>query len=535
MAMTTPTRSRVTYRNEPEWTPRQREVLDLLVRNHTNSQIAETLGISLDGAKWHVSEIITKLGVETRDEAAEYWRARNGLQMRFTRVLQGLFSGTGLKVTAGVAAAGAVGIATVFALVVILNRAEGEDNGIVSPPPPANTDPGANPTSAPNTTTPPALTGEVVDGVAVKTLTIGAPVTLPKDLVVYYRPATYATDGGDTRLYRAYTDASGVLRSDPLFTGDLEGAFSYALDTGRGTIGVSVCVQGYCGGVAEPSPDARAVGYLSTDGGVSFVRLGELTRGAFVNGVVGGELLVTRYGDGSATHSLFPSGKTVNPPVTLASPVQVAGGILWQTPEGAILDSAGQSLSPAQTYGMTTASRPIVSSGESVKTWAKQPTAAQSLGRQYLGVFQGTKLAAAYSWQGNDLRAVVRLSGTQLLGNFAPQQTGFGEFPAMLVDLGAGLIYPVPELSELLRAEGHIGQPFIQAASPGAVARVTNAGDCLNVRESASTAAKTLGCYKDGVLLKDRATTEQAGGITWWAVATPDGREGWASSEFLRR
>jgi hypothetical protein len=67
------------------------------------------------------------------------------------------------------------------------------------------------------------------------------------------------------------------------------------------------------------------------------------------------------------------------------------------------------------------------------------------------------------------------------------------------------------------------------------VVRVTNAGDCLNVREAASTGAQTLGCFKDGVLLKDRAKTEQSGGITWWAVARPDGREGWASSEFLSR
>ena len=55
---------------------RQREVLDLLARGHTNPQIAERLGISLDGAKWHVSEVITRLGVDTREEAADYWRRR---------------------------------------------------------------------------------------------------------------------------------------------------------------------------------------------------------------------------------------------------------------------------------------------------------------------------------------------------------------------------------------------------------------------------------------------------------------------------
>lgn len=64
------------------WTNRQREVLDLLAKGLTNGQIAEALGISLDGAKWHVSEIIARLGVDTREEAAEYWRKQNGLVWR---------------------------------------------------------------------------------------------------------------------------------------------------------------------------------------------------------------------------------------------------------------------------------------------------------------------------------------------------------------------------------------------------------------------------------------------------------------------
>jgi ATP/maltotriose-dependent transcriptional regulator MalT len=57
-----------------EWSPRQRQVLDLLTQGYTNAQIAETLGVSLDGAKWHVREIISILGVDGREDAAEYWR-----------------------------------------------------------------------------------------------------------------------------------------------------------------------------------------------------------------------------------------------------------------------------------------------------------------------------------------------------------------------------------------------------------------------------------------------------------------------------
>ncbi|MEX2247548.1 MAG: helix-turn-helix transcriptional regulator [Dehalococcoidia bacterium] len=53
-----------------ELTPRQREVLELLRRGLTNEEIAGQLGISLDGAKWHVSEILSRLGVDNRQEAA---------------------------------------------------------------------------------------------------------------------------------------------------------------------------------------------------------------------------------------------------------------------------------------------------------------------------------------------------------------------------------------------------------------------------------------------------------------------------------
>jgi len=57
-------------RDPDELTDREREVLELLRRDFTNEQIAQRLGISLDGAKYHVSEILSKLSVSTREEAA---------------------------------------------------------------------------------------------------------------------------------------------------------------------------------------------------------------------------------------------------------------------------------------------------------------------------------------------------------------------------------------------------------------------------------------------------------------------------------
>jgi DNA-binding CsgD family transcriptional regulator len=53
-------------------TPRQQEVLALLREGLTNEQIGQRLGISPDGAKFHVSEIIGRLGVADRHEAASW-------------------------------------------------------------------------------------------------------------------------------------------------------------------------------------------------------------------------------------------------------------------------------------------------------------------------------------------------------------------------------------------------------------------------------------------------------------------------------
>lgn len=57
-------------------TPRQSEVLELVREGLTNPQIAERLGISPDGAKWHVKEILWKLDVPSREEAARWQRER---------------------------------------------------------------------------------------------------------------------------------------------------------------------------------------------------------------------------------------------------------------------------------------------------------------------------------------------------------------------------------------------------------------------------------------------------------------------------
>jgi DNA-binding CsgD family transcriptional regulator len=61
---------RILRRGPDELTGRQREVLALLRRGLTNEEIGRELGISTDGAKFHVSQILSKLQLSSRHEAA---------------------------------------------------------------------------------------------------------------------------------------------------------------------------------------------------------------------------------------------------------------------------------------------------------------------------------------------------------------------------------------------------------------------------------------------------------------------------------
>jgi DNA-binding CsgD family transcriptional regulator len=89
-------------------TPRQREVLALVAAGKTNREIGDALGMTLDGAKFHVSEIIAKLGVASREEAAEWWRATSGPGTSISQFFRAVTTLQALKWCSAALAAGAV-------------------------------------------------------------------------------------------------------------------------------------------------------------------------------------------------------------------------------------------------------------------------------------------------------------------------------------------------------------------------------------------------------------------------------------------
>ncbi len=117
-------------------------MLDLIARGKTNDQIARELGISLDGAKWHVREILAKLDVSSREEAAMWWRARERLGPRLHRLTGALFSGSGWKLAGGAALLCAAGGAA-FVLVLLARNGTSDAAPSTSEISPASVTPAA--------------------------------------------------------------------------------------------------------------------------------------------------------------------------------------------------------------------------------------------------------------------------------------------------------------------------------------------------------------------------------------------------------
>jgi DNA-binding CsgD family transcriptional regulator len=102
-------------------TERDRDIMGLIARGHTNGEIAERLGISFATAKWHVSEVISKLGVSSREEVAEYWRREQSLSRRFARAFAAASLPLAAKLAIGGVVAAGVAIGAVVALDIALS------------------------------------------------------------------------------------------------------------------------------------------------------------------------------------------------------------------------------------------------------------------------------------------------------------------------------------------------------------------------------------------------------------------------------
>ncbi len=520
---------------DPEWNERQRRVLDLLARGATNPEIAAALGITLDGAKWHVSDILSRLGVDAREEAAEYWRARNGLGSRLRRFARGALPASAVGrwlAGGGSAAVIAVGVAV---LVVVLVSQGGEDEpGTASPTETATPVATAVPTPQAGLSAP---APSVIAGKAVQPLRLEFPVELPSNLAVYYYRAPYAKDGPFINLFRTYAAGGNRPVEEDLLRGlpDQGLAFDMAFDPETERIAVLICRKGFCGGYGQPEPSSEPFLHTSDDGGVTWEERGRLPTFTFAVAWTGDGLVLSTASDESLREGrlwLFPSGQEVKAPRDgYLSYVTGLGMVSW-TDDGTVRDAGGNVI--FKWNDPTIALR-----GGVVTSWATPLSTKTGYERDqgdqpptYLLDFDsGQALQRVYSWSGPVIDPVVRMSDNLILGNALTDPDRFGHFPAVIIWLSDASIHEL----RFPAVQGSVN-PVIIGAREGLFVRVTGAGDCLNVREGPATSAAILSCYRDNVILRLRDNVPvEAGGISWLPVATPDGRPGWASAEFLER
>lgn len=558
-------RSTVVPLVEPEWSPRQREVLDLLAGGLTNGEIAERLGISLDGAKWHVREVMSKLGVDSREDAAAYWRERNSLRGRLSRATRSLIGALTLR-AALVALAGfavvAAGVAAGLLLLAGGDEAEPAAPGETVTPPASPTGPAASPSPAPSPTAtrqPVAFPGEV-DGAPLRVLEVADGAAFPAGYLFYVEGGCTECDGPAASLDRVYSDYTGTIHADTLFEVPQEDVEGGAYITGIAVAGngygilVGVCEPGaYCGGVAEPQPGARVTFHYSGDGGVSWTTVGVIegyarpiiawsgaARGA-QGGWVARYIPVAREGPWPREYVALPAGEVMalDAGIDPTAPTIVLDGEAFYVlgDDGRSLLSPPGASQPAFSWKVPEGGEIIgmASFSPFIVLW-RQESGFETPPGTYFGLFEGRsdgELQAAFAlpdsvsawlgWPGtttHDNRPVISLA----------IEGRSGIIPA-IVNFEAGTLTPIEEYFGG-RAEQH-DRNRVHAVVPGPVVRIASGDDCVNVRQSPSLAGAVLGCYEDGVLLVDRGETRAAEGITWVGVTAPEGYLGWAAAEFL--
>ncbi len=533
-------------------TPRQRQVLALIEAGRTNFEIAETLGVSLDGAKYHVREILSKLGVESREEAVAAWRAeQRGNRWRWLSL-------TGLGFAKAAAVFGVIAaVAAGAAVAIVLLVGGDDDNDPVSPAPsvtPSATNPASVTPSASASPTP-SGTPETIAGIDVKPLTLGDPVPLPEDVALYIERGCASCDVPAEALERVYRAADGSIRREDVFVGSNPVApdpgyiMSISMETANDIV-ITICDgPTYCGGVANTFEGSKSSVRHSTDGGITWTTEPQLDGGIWFSGNMRGGPqgafgLISRevhpsVGIDISTLYFYPSldpapiARTARildpangPPLVLGddgvSLYRVEGGTS-STPWFYFDDLPENSLIQDVQF---------VSNGLAV-TFAV-PGAGLYTGFAEMGTpGEPTALTEIFSWPTPSAPAFYRPNR----GFVGPRAMiigvnsgGIGYVPAV-IDFEAAAIRPISDFSPELGNAWN--RNLVKGVQVGPFARVANTdGDCLNVREQPSLSATSFGCYAEGVLLVEQGQRTDADGTSWALVMAGD-RQGWASTEFL--
>lgn len=544
-------------------TPREWDVLTLIRDGLTNQQIAERLGISMDAAKYHVSEILSKLQLSSREEAAAWQPApaeRAVLRPVWASALAGMWRAWPLALRvagAAVMASAAIGLG-ILAYSVLKSEDDSNDDTVEatsSASASASPGPSGSGTST-DGSVPDAILLAVTDG-----------IDLPSDLALVIETGCWQCDGPTTSLLRVYRDAGGGYITDTLFTPQKVGLGPITVQTDKGP---EEREPGIAGFAITPNASDIVVGvgynvtisgstdvsslFRSTDGGITWGDFGTLNAGDFMAGeIADGQIIVGHYADSNVTvapsatsfypapnYRFFPSNDAIPTPegadATWRPSVLTDNTVGWITDDGRLLNGSGDEVyriaEAGQTSYMPHAHQPVTGA---VVSWHFPNS-----GSVYIDV-KTNKDDTKQTFEVPTLFAPSTfLTSTTILGNVQLS------YPSSLPTPGAvsSYLYPailnvksrnIQPITHPFGDEGFpLGRNLVAAATAGPFAVVTGTGSCLNVRSEAGASAQVLECAADGVLLTNIGQRVDADGQTWLKVRTPSGSEGFGSTQFLQ-
>jgi hypothetical protein len=460
-------------------------------------------------------------------------------------------------------------LAIVPGLLVSCGGGKKSATGVETPAIPAVTTAAQSPSVEPGelVASPTIAEADTIGGVKARTLTAGAPVPLPAGYVFY--EVQWAWEGPAEAVRRAYRDSSDAVRVDVLYqtrlvspaSGPPSGPAisSVAAAPDGSVIAIGVC-QGFCYGETGPITVIS-----STDSGISWSEFGAAKPNSWVVGASAHEVLLGTQGGidllepgGVQTHLVSTPPWQWDVLLVPGSPlpvlVRAVDGVTLNLPDGTVF--ARPSL-PAgarvETFMRTPPGRWDREVNEIDWSTPERPTGSARI--RYTGFvdFPTGAMKAVFRWDpalyvsqspglwlttNQEIRGVnfpISLFGDR----FADRPGGEVYLPAV-VDFESGTVSPILEhFADNIRG-AKSGSPVVLAVGRGPFARVNTGGDCLNVRTDPTEAARSLGCFKNGVLLRLVAAPKGqpvvVDGTTWIPVILPsDLIAGWASAEFLER
>ncbi len=359
--------------------------------------------------------------------------------------------------------------------------------------------------------------------------------TLPPGIVVYYYGGSVPIEGQARDVRRAYRTFSGRLYVERLDE-NLDAAgwlYTLAIDAPTGRVAVGMCVQGYCGGYGSAQPGAENLLYLSDDGGITWRAAGSLPFNATLQGFAENGPIVFSPGEGTQRFGrwwVFPEGQDLPRPAggerLVASP---QGDLLWTSSEGDFIDASGSVVwrrFDGAAFGLDRGRWQYTRAGFATAFTGGRAGASR---KWFLEISRAGDLVRAFWSDEFSVNVLGELhAGVFLIDSSHVTPTTIGR--AGVIDLEGRA---VTEWADL-KGPGD-REAFARAGVMDHFAVIVNTGDCLNVRAGAGLASQSLGCFADGVLLKDLGQTADAGGLRWLNVQTPAGAPGWASMEYVDR